>query len=177
MANNCLSLLFVNSSLQMSVDSPTVPGTPVERIGFRYTWTPKVTLRPVNADEHVVLLVSPKFAIVHDHVSFQWNLKIQGTTGNVRKFSVQKRKRHVQMQMSSEDDLEGDGFDSPTNYIAVELYFVDGPVSNVDVKAVVAIIPNESRAEEPLCKESKSISEGDNETNRQNNQDGQRQRS
>ena len=44
--------------------------------------------------------------------------------------------------------------DSPVDYIAVELYFVDGPVSTVDVKAVVAIIPNEAKAEEPLCKES-----------------------
>ncbi|VDO22833.1 unnamed protein product [Haemonchus placei] len=62
-------------------------------------------MRAVSDDDAVILIVSPKFATVHDHVSFQWSLKIHGTTGR-------------------EDD-------PPSDYVAVELYFVDGPVSQV----------------------------------------------
>ena len=75
-------------SQKMSLDRSNMPGTPIERIGFRYSWTPKVTKRAVSAEEQVVLLVSPKFATVHDHVSFQWNLKVHGTTGSVSLLSA-----------------------------------------------------------------------------------------
>ncbi|RCN30335.1 hypothetical protein ANCCAN_23892 [Ancylostoma caninum] len=85
------------------------------RIGFCYEWNTKISKRPVSDDDSVILIVSPKFATVHDHVSFQWSLKIHGTTGRLN---------------GSDDDLEEED-DSPSDYVAVELYFVDGPVSQV----------------------------------------------
>ncbi|VDL80912.1 unnamed protein product [Nippostrongylus brasiliensis] len=89
--------------------------TPPSRIGFCYEWNTKISMRAVSDEESVILIVSPKFATVHDHVSFQWTLKIHGTTGRLNE---------------SDDEMEEE-FDSPSDYVAVELYFVDGPISQV----------------------------------------------
>uniref|UniRef100_A0A1I7XED5 BTB domain-containing protein n=1 Tax=Heterorhabditis bacteriophora TaxID=37862 RepID=A0A1I7XED5_HETBA len=75
----------------------------------------KVAMRAVSDEESVILQISPKFATVHDHVSFQWSLKIHGTTG----------------RLNGSDDEIDDESESPTDYVAVDLYFVDGPVSQV----------------------------------------------
>ncbi|VDM79572.1 unnamed protein product [Strongylus vulgaris] len=97
-------------------------------------------MRPVSDDESVILIVSPKFATVHDHVSFQWSLKIHGTTGRIT---------------ASDDDIEEDD-DLPSNYVAVELYFVDGPVSQVDLRAVVRVMQKDAMAEKPEMVEERS---------------------
>lgn len=90
----------------------------------------QISMRAVSDEESVILIVSPKFATVHDHVSFQWSLKIHGTTGRFN---------------GSDDDLVDEEDDSPSNYVAVELYFVDGPVSQVDVRAVVRVMQKDAK--------------------------------
>ncbi|KAK6731684.1 hypothetical protein RB195_007880 [Necator americanus] len=97
-------------------------------------------MRPVSDDESVILMISPKFATVHDHVSFQWSLKIHGTTGRLN---------------GSDDDLEEED-DSPSNYVAVELYFVDGPISQVDLRAVVRVMQKDATNEKPEMVEERS---------------------
>ncbi|KAK6731683.1 hypothetical protein RB195_007880 [Necator americanus] len=110
------------------------------RIGFCYEWNTKISMRPVSDDESVILMISPKFATVHDHVSFQWSLKIHGTTGRLN---------------GSDDDLEEED-DSPSNYVAVELYFVDGPISQVDLRAVVRVMQKDATNEKPEMVEERS---------------------
>ncbi|KAK5980212.1 hypothetical protein GCK32_018541 [Trichostrongylus colubriformis] len=106
--------------------------TPPSRIGFCYVWNTKISMRAVSDNDSVILIVSPKFATVHDHVSFQWSLKIHGTTGRFN---------------GSDDDLEEED-DPPSDYVAVELYFVDGPVSQVDVRAVVRVMQKDAKNED-----------------------------
>lgn len=48
-------------------------------LGFRYTWPVKISMRQLNPNETIILHISPKFAIVHDHIAFQWTLKMHGT--------------------------------------------------------------------------------------------------
>ncbi|EYB93500.1 hypothetical protein Y032_0181g846 [Ancylostoma ceylanicum] len=110
------------------------------RIGFCYEWNTKISKRPVSDDDSVILIVSPKFATVHDHVSFQWSMKIHGTTGRLN---------------GSDDDLEEE-FDSPSDYVAVELYFVDGPISQVDLRAVVRVMQKDAMTEQPEMVEERS---------------------
>ncbi|CAD6186247.1 unnamed protein product [Caenorhabditis auriculariae] len=106
--------------------SPTASSTR-PHVGFCYVWTTKVTTRKMNDDDATILLVSPKFATVHEQVSFQWNLRVHATTG----------------RMMSEDDTE-DGEVLPMDYVAVELYFVDGPVSQVLLQAEVGVTDKDS---------------------------------
>uniref|UniRef100_A0A158PB92 MATH domain-containing protein n=1 Tax=Angiostrongylus cantonensis TaxID=6313 RepID=A0A158PB92_ANGCA len=89
-------------------------------IGFCYEWNTKISMRPVSDDDSVILIVSPKFATVYDHVSFQWSLKIHGMTGRL------------------DDDVE-DEDELPSDYVAVELYYVDGPVSQENVGMIVKV--------------------------------------
>ncbi|WKX91183.1 hypothetical protein Q1695_009763 [Nippostrongylus brasiliensis] len=118
--------------------------TPPSRIGFCYEWNTKISMRAVSDEESVILIVSPKFATVHDHVSFQWTLKIHGTTGRLNE---------------SDDEMEEE-FDSPSDYVAVELYFVDGPISQVDVRAVVRVMQKDAKNESnpEIVEERKTIS-------------------
>ena len=69
-------------------------------------------MRTISPDESTILIISPKFATVHDHVSFQWSVKIHGTSGL--------------------KDEEGEEEGTQCDYVAVELYLVDGPVSQVN---------------------------------------------
>ncbi|KAH7695008.1 Protein C07F11.2, partial [Aphelenchoides avenae] len=76
--------VFSPTSPPAKASSPTTPtaaGSPnrAERIRFRYVWPVKVSLRQLSPTEAIILHISPKFATVHDHVSFQWTLKMQGT--------------------------------------------------------------------------------------------------
>ncbi|VDM63837.1 unnamed protein product [Angiostrongylus costaricensis] len=95
-------------------------------IGFCYEWNTKISMRPVSDDDSVILIVSPKFATVYDHVSFQWSLKIHGMTGRL------------------DDDVE-DEDELPSDYVAVELYYVDGPV---DIRAVVRVMQKDAKNED-----------------------------
>lgn len=65
--------------------------------------------------------ISPKFATVHQLISFQWNIRIHATSE------------------MNEDDEEVD-------YVAVDLYFVDGPVNEVNVMAEVGALDKTSTA-------------------------------
>uniref|UniRef100_A0A7I4XY26 BTB domain-containing protein n=1 Tax=Haemonchus contortus TaxID=6289 RepID=A0A7I4XY26_HAECO len=118
--------------------------TSPSRIGFCYVWNTKISMRAVSDDDAVILIVSPKFATVHDHVSFQWSLKIHGTTGRFN---------------GSDDDLVEED-DPPSDYVAVELYFVDGPVSQVDVRAVVRVMQKDAKNDDKpeIVEERKTIS-------------------
>lgn len=77
-------------------------------------------MRTISPDESTILIISPKFATVHDHVSFQWSVKIHGTSGL--------------------KDEEGEEEGTQCDYVAVELYLVDGPVSQVNQAYFWAII-------------------------------------
>ncbi|GMR54117.1 hypothetical protein PMAYCL1PPCAC_24312, partial [Pristionchus mayeri] len=116
-------------------------------LSFRYTWTVRVNERQLSDEESCILHVSPKIATVHDHVSFQWNLRVHGTNG---KFNS-----------DDEGDVDENGEPSaPINYVAVELYFIDGPVNQVDVKAVVGIVDKDASAEDAnktIVEERKSL--------------------
>ncbi|GMT28924.1 hypothetical protein PFISCL1PPCAC_20221, partial [Pristionchus fissidentatus] len=116
-------------------------------LSFRYTWSVRINERQLSDEESCILHVSPKIATVHDHVSFQWNLRIHGTNG----------------KLNSDDDTDVDENGEPSapiNYVAVELYFVDGPVNQVDVKAVVGILNKDPMAEDAnkaIVEERKSL--------------------
>jgi hypothetical protein len=58
--------------------------TDPETLKFRYVWPVKVSLKKLNQNELTVLQVSPKWATVFDHVSFQWSLKLQQAQNLVR---------------------------------------------------------------------------------------------
>ncbi|KAF8366543.1 hypothetical protein PRIPAC_84372 [Pristionchus pacificus] len=124
-------------------DPPASPSL----ISFRYTWTVRVNERQLSDEESCILHVSPKIATVHDHVSFQWNLRIHGTNGK--------------LNSDDETDIDENGEPSaPINYVAVELYFIDGPVNQVDVKAVVGILNKDANAEDAhkaIVEERKSL--------------------
>ncbi|CAJ0919112.1 unnamed protein product, partial [Mesorhabditis belari] len=100
-------------------------------ISFNYVWPVKISLRTISVDDSVILHVSPKFATVYDHVSFQWSLKIHGTTGG----------------LCSDEEIDSEAYPDenvpdPANYVAVELYYVDGPVNQIDVNAKFSISIN-----------------------------------
>lgn len=52
----------------------------VDMIKFNYVWTTRVFVRNLSPTETVILQVSPKFATVYDGLSFQWSLKMHGST-------------------------------------------------------------------------------------------------
>ncbi|MFH4980489.1 hypothetical protein AB6A40_007198 [Gnathostoma spinigerum] len=90
-------------------------------ISFRYHWITRTILRQLSNNETAVLQVSPKFATVHEHVAFQWSLKLNGSTC-----------------LTSDGD-DGDE-QKQSDYIAVCLYFYDGPLANVTLRSVVCSI-------------------------------------
>ncbi|VDM25366.1 unnamed protein product [Toxocara canis] len=101
-----------------------------ERVGFRYVWVTRVSMRQLSPTEAIILAVSPKFATVYDHVSFQWSLKMHGTAciGDEEEGDIQN-----EGEEEEQDRLVSE-------YVAVSLYFNDGPVPSVDLRAVVAIM-------------------------------------
>ncbi|KAK0426435.1 hypothetical protein QR680_009708 [Steinernema hermaphroditum] len=103
---------------------PTPPSVAVERIGFRYVWPVRVQMRMVNPAEAIILHISPKFATLHDHVAFQWTLKMHGSAN---------------LENSEDDEGESGDLTGRDEYVAISMYFLDGPVSTVDVKAAIGI--------------------------------------
>ncbi|CAI4230083.1 unnamed protein product [Auanema sp. JU1783] len=127
----------------MSEATTSSTASPSTKISFRYVWITKIAKRPLSPDESVILVVSPKFATVYDHISFQWSMKIHGTTGKLT---------------TSDDEQDEEDF-SPINYAAVDLYFAEGPVSQIDIRAVVGINRPDSENDETehVVEEKKSI--------------------
>ncbi|TKR92419.1 hypothetical protein L596_007074 [Steinernema carpocapsae] len=103
---------------------PTPPGSTIERVSFRYVWPVKVSMRMVNPAEAIILHVSPKFATVHDHVAFQWTLKMHGSAN---------------LENSEDDEEEHGDLTGRDEYVAISMYFLDGPESTVDIKAAIGI--------------------------------------
>lgn len=59
----------------------------IKNLKFRFVWPVKISQRQVSPGEATILHVSPKFATVYDHVSFQWTLKVHGSANVVSKSS------------------------------------------------------------------------------------------
>nr|CAD2168604.1 unnamed protein product [Meloidogyne enterolobii] len=76
-----------------------------KNLGFRYIWPVRVQLRQLGPNgENTILHISPKFATVHEHVSFQWTLKMHGIPERMKKkFSeernVEENKLNRQLMM------------------------------------------------------------------------------
>ncbi|CAB3410558.1 unnamed protein product [Caenorhabditis bovis] len=101
--------------------SPTISGSSSlsslnSSISFCYIWTTKIKTRKTTDGEATILSISPKFATVHQSISFQWNVRVHAT-------------------MALEDENSED-----ENYIAVDLYLVDGPINEVRLMAEVAAL-------------------------------------
>uniref|UniRef100_A0A9J2P9Y6 BTB domain-containing protein n=1 Tax=Ascaris lumbricoides TaxID=6252 RepID=A0A9J2P9Y6_ASCLU len=112
--------------------------TQPERVGFRYVWVTRVSMRQLSPTEAIILAVSPKFATVYDHVSFQWSLKMHGTA------CVQGDEEDG----DESDSAEGEQERPVSDYVAVSLYFNDGPVPSVDLRAVVAIMGDKNDSQD-----------------------------
>uniref|UniRef100_A0AC35G934 MATH domain-containing protein n=1 Tax=Panagrolaimus sp. PS1159 TaxID=55785 RepID=A0AC35G934_9BILA len=124
MSSSSLSSL---TSSTTAATTPTIPKT-IEKISFRYIWPVRVVQRQLNHNEAIILHISPKFATVFDHVAFQWTIKMHGS--------------------ASLDSDESADFQDP-DYIAISLYYVDGPISAVDVYAHVDISTSPSKDSSP----------------------------
>ncbi|EFO20827.1 hypothetical protein LOAG_07663 [Loa loa] len=95
----------------------------IERVSFKYTWATKVLMRQINDNESVILHVSPKFATVHGQVAFQWSLQMHGTT-------FLNDQEQIELKGSNHDETEYE--ECEPNYIALSLYFNDGPAPVID---------------------------------------------
>jgi len=106
--------------------------------------------------ENTILHISPKFATVHEHVSFQWTLKMHGIPErmkkkfseerNVEENKINEEERGEEKEDEGEDEEEDDEDEedeeeSPSSaekgYVAISLYYLDGPVNNICLKAQV----------------------------------------
>ncbi|VDO41898.1 unnamed protein product [Onchocerca flexuosa] len=106
-----------------------------ERVSFKYVWSTKVLMRQLNDNESVILHVSPKFATVHERIAFQWSLQMRGTT-----FLNHKLNEQVEEAEVSEDETECE-----PNYIALSLYFNDGPAPVIDDLQAVTKLLNDKK--------------------------------
>ncbi|KAI1697025.1 hypothetical protein Ddc_19988 [Ditylenchus destructor] len=118
----------------LSPISPSPSTPPGDRnLGFRYVWPVKVTTRQLGENEAAILHISPKFATVYDHVSFQWTLKMHGTAyvaGEDGDEDDEGTETGAEIEEESTRDYD---------YVAISLYYVDGPVNTVELKAKVRI--------------------------------------
>nr|CAD2183693.1 unnamed protein product [Meloidogyne enterolobii] len=129
-------------------------------LGFRYIWPVRVQLRQLGPNgENTILHISPKFATVHEHVSFQWTLKMHGIPErmkkkfseerNVEENKINEEERGEEKEDEGEDEEEDDEDEedeeeSPSSaekgYVAISLYYLDGPVNNICLKAQVHVL-------------------------------------
>ncbi|PIC55048.1 hypothetical protein B9Z55_000487 [Caenorhabditis nigoni] len=123
-------------SISSTPSSPSISGSSISsnatNISFCYTWTTKLKTRKTADGEATILSISPKFATVHQLISFQWNIRIHATSEVVSDLLEGFR-------VTNDDDEEVD-------YVAVDLYFVDGPVNEVNVMAEVGALEKTSTA-------------------------------
>uniref|UniRef100_A0A915DZG1 Uncharacterized protein n=1 Tax=Ditylenchus dipsaci TaxID=166011 RepID=A0A915DZG1_9BILA len=122
----------MNGGIQ-PMQSPNSPSTPQENkcLGFRYVWPVKVTTRQLSPNEAVILQIS-QIATVHDHVSFQWTLKMHGTA------DVDDDETCEDQSLDEETEKPSETKDA--DYVAISLYYVDGPVTTAELKAKVKIV-------------------------------------
>ncbi|CAG9532096.1 unnamed protein product [Cercopithifilaria johnstoni] len=100
-------------------NSERFPTCDIGRVSFKYIWTIKILMRQLNDNESVILHVSPKFATVYGQVAFQWSLQMHGTI----LFNNQEEMELEESQDETKCEL---------NYIALSLYFNDGPAPIID---------------------------------------------
>uniref|UniRef100_A0AAF5Q037 Uncharacterized protein n=1 Tax=Wuchereria bancrofti TaxID=6293 RepID=A0AAF5Q037_WUCBA len=107
------------------------PVCDIEYVSFKYIWATKVLMRQLNDNESVILHVSPKFATVHGQVAFQWSLQMRGTT-------FLNDKDEMELEKGNQDEVECE-----PNYIALSLYFNDGPAPIIDnLQAITKLLQN-----------------------------------
>ncbi|VDN56593.1 unnamed protein product [Dracunculus medinensis] len=111
----------------------------VDMIKFNYVWTTRVFVRNLSPTETVILQVSPKFATVYDGLSFQWSLKMHGST-------------YLKALNEELDTLSYDEADRVYNAIALSLYFNDGPVPVVDLCATVNVVNERCNSDDEFSK-------------------------
>uniref|UniRef100_A0A915NJR9 MATH domain-containing protein n=1 Tax=Meloidogyne floridensis TaxID=298350 RepID=A0A915NJR9_9BILA len=131
-------------------------------LGFRYIWPVRVQLRQLGPNgENTILHISPKFATVHEHVSFQWTLKMHGIPERMKKkFSEERNLEENKIKSAidegedgkeeegededeedeDEEDEEGSPSSAEKGYVAISLYYLDGPVNNICLKAQVHVL-------------------------------------
>uniref|UniRef100_A0A914H1J3 BTB domain-containing protein n=1 Tax=Globodera rostochiensis TaxID=31243 RepID=A0A914H1J3_GLORO len=102
-------------------------------IGFRYVWPVRVSPRQLGPNgENTILHISPKFSTVHEHISFQWTMKMYGTP-EMGESDEDETTKYREDEGEETDDVIKKG------YVAISLYYLDGPMSTVNLKAQVRI--------------------------------------
>ncbi|KAL3118541.1 hypothetical protein niasHT_000306 [Heterodera trifolii] len=111
------------------------------QLGFRYVWSVRVFPRRLGPNgENTILHISPKFSTVHEHISFQWTLKMYGTP-EMQDEAEEEEEEEKEKGGGSEAEGEegGDDCSFEKGYVAISLYYLDGPMSTVNLKAQVRI--------------------------------------
>ncbi|VDK86437.1 unnamed protein product [Litomosoides sigmodontis] len=103
-------------------------------VNFKYHWTTKVLMRQLNDNESMIIHVSPKFATVHGQVAFQWSLQMRGTT-------------FLNDVIDVNEGISQDEAECEPNYIALSLYFNDGPAPIIDdLQAITKLLQDKRRS-------------------------------
>ncbi|CEF64511.1 Hypothetical protein SRAE_1000276500 [Strongyloides ratti] len=128
--------LFNGRTVSSTPSSPKVElkkGT----LKFRYIWPVHVSLRRLSSYEYAIFHISPKFATVYERISFQWTLKIHG-------------KANLGNDEEENEDLEGE-----EDYVAVAIYYLDGPSNDITLRARVRILTdgNDDSGDEAVIEE------------------------
>uniref|UniRef100_A0A0N5CDF0 BTB domain-containing protein n=1 Tax=Strongyloides papillosus TaxID=174720 RepID=A0A0N5CDF0_STREA len=113
--------LFNGRTVSSTPSSPKVE-IKKDTLKFRYVWPVHVSLRRLSSFEYAIFHISPKFATVYERISFQWTLKIHG-------------KANLGNDEEENEDLEGED-----DYVAVAIYYLDGPSNDVTLRARVRIL-------------------------------------
>uniref|UniRef100_A0A183C6E5 Tau95 domain-containing protein n=1 Tax=Globodera pallida TaxID=36090 RepID=A0A183C6E5_GLOPA len=105
----------------------------INQLGFRYVWPVRVSPRQLGPNgENTILHISPKFSTVHEHISFQWTMKMYGTP-EMGESDEDETTKYREDEAEETDDVIKKG------YVAISLYYLDGPMSTVNLKAQVRI--------------------------------------
>lgn len=83
-----------------------------------------------------LLNISPKFVTVYDHVAFQWTIKL-----------------HTSKNLDHDDEESLN-----KEYLAVSIYYLDGPVSSPELNAKVSVGASNSLEDQEIVQESKCYS-------------------
>uniref|UniRef100_A0A0K0E7V4 BTB domain-containing protein n=1 Tax=Strongyloides stercoralis TaxID=6248 RepID=A0A0K0E7V4_STRER len=128
--------LFNGRTVSSTPSSPKVD-LKKDTLKFRYVWPVHVSLRRLSSYEYAIFHISPKFATVYERISFQWTLKIHG-------------KANLGNDEEENEDLEGE-----EDYVAVAIYYLDGPSNDVTLRARVRILTdgNDDSGDEGVIEE------------------------
>lgn len=80
-----MSQMGVNKCFPIGPPDPSSTDSLIlDKIKFRFMWPIRVMQRQLNHNDAIILHISPKFATAHDHVAFQWTVKMHGSANLVR---------------------------------------------------------------------------------------------